>query len=44
MIADAFTKACGHADNPFLKSGVSEDDVYKISDYSTDFKTSTYKS
>ena len=33
-----------HADNPFLKGGVSEDDVYKISDYSTDFKTSTYKS
>ena len=44
IIADAFTKACGHADNPFLKGGVSEDDVYKISDYSTDFKTSTYKS
>ena len=44
MIADAFTKACGHADNPFLKGGVTKDDVYKISDYSTDFKTSTYKS
>ena len=44
MIANAFTNACGHADNPFLKGGVSEDDVYKISDYSTDFKTSTYKS
>ena len=44
MIADAFTKASGHADNPFLKGGVTKDDVYKISDYSTDFKTSTYKS
>ena len=44
MIADAFTKACGYADNPFLKGGVTKDDVYKISDYSTDFKTSTYKS
>ena len=42
-LAATVTKSFGHADNPFLKNGVSEKDIIKIKDYQIRFKTAQYK-